>query len=106
MNSLINYTNDQQLAHQKEVFKSFIKLWQSVNSNLSDKDIALTKRCIADDNITAKELDYGFINAYKDPDRYGKVEWSHIWKHVLKLRNGNNGILDNNKIRKHGTGSA
>ncbi|HSH25621.1 MAG TPA: hypothetical protein VLA13_08810, partial [Massilibacterium sp.] len=44
------------------------------------------KQCIEDDNITSGELEYGLVHAYKDPERYGKVEWNHIWKHILKKR--------------------
>lgn len=85
-NSLIAYSNKDEVAKTGESFKAFISVFREVNPNISKTDVILVKECISDDNITVGELDYAIKQAYKDPSRYGKVEWNHIWKWVKQGR--------------------
>lgn len=91
-NSLIAYSNKEEIAENGESFKAFIAVFKEVNPNISKTDIVMIKECIADDKITVSELETGIKNAYKDPDRYGKVEWNHIWKWVKIKRTPENSV--------------
>ena len=85
-NSLIAYSKKQEVAKNGESFKAFISLFKDINPNLSKTDVVMVKECIEDDKITIAELEKATKQAYKDPDRYGKVEWNHIWKWVKSNR--------------------
>ena len=87
-NSLTNYSKTD-LASSKEKFKAYIDLHLKINPNLTETDIVMIRECISDDDITVAELEYAIKQAYKDPDRYGKVEWNHVWKWVQNKRTGN-----------------
>lgn len=98
MGSLINFTGNPP-ASEKQVFTSFVEAFSKINPSLDDLDLVIIKRCMEQDEITAEELEYGFMQAYKDPKRYGKVEWNHIWKHIKAKRDKHNYRRDNNKFR-------
>lgn len=84
-NTLIHYTKDE-LASSKECFRSFIELWTGINANITETDCKIAKRCLEDDAIKAKELEFAIMEAYKDPNRYGKVEFNDIYKHIKSKR--------------------
>ena len=86
MNSLTNYSHKEEIATSHKAFKAFIETFSKINPNLTETDIYLIKECIDDDSINISELEYGVKAAYKDPDRYGKVEWNHVWKWIKHLR--------------------
>lgn len=85
-NSLINYTNKEEIAVSRDAFKAYIELHSNINPDLSEADILLIKRCIEEEDIRVRELEKALLNAYKDPERYGKVEWNHVWKWVQVVR--------------------
>lgn len=87
MHSLIPSTNNT-LATSKEPFKAFLKVLQSINPSLSEQDILLIKQSMQNHDVLAKELEPAIAAAYEDPDRYGKVEWNDIWKHIQQNRYG------------------
>lgn len=86
MNSLTNYSHKEEIATSHKAFRAFMETFGKINPNLTETDIFLIKECISDDNINIAELEYAIKAAYKDPDRYGKVEWNHVWKWVKVLR--------------------
>ena len=77
---------DKTLAVEKDVFRSFIEQWAGINPDITEADCDLVKECMQDDNIEASELAKAMKQAYKDPNRYGKVEWNDIWKHIKSQR--------------------
>lgn len=85
-NSLTAYTHKEEIATSYKAFKAYIGVHSKINPNLSETDIMMIKQCIEDDNITVGELESAIKKAYKDPERYGKVEWNHIWKWVKHER--------------------
>lgn len=84
--SLIHYTRNDVLATDEPIFKSFIKTWCGINANITETDCEFAKICIEKDEIRSGELKVALIEAYKDPNRYGKVEWNDIWKHIKRKR--------------------
>ena len=85
-NSLTSYSRKEEIATSYKAFKAFIDTFGKINPNISETDILMIKECISDDQVTVEELQYGVKQAYKDPERYGKVEWNHVWKWILKFR--------------------
>lgn len=81
-NSLANYSDKSQVATNEQAFRAFIDTFQEINASLTSADVIMIKECISDDNIKVSELEHGLKQAYKDPKRYGKVEWNHIWKWI------------------------
>lgn len=89
-NSLTNYSHKEEIATSYKAFKAYIDVHSKINPNLSETDIVMIKRCIEEDQITVAELDYAIMQAYKDPERYGKVEWNHVWKWI-RIKRGDSG---------------
>lgn len=85
-NLLIDYTHKEEIATSYKAFKAYIGVHSKINPNLSEMDIMMIKQCIEDDLITVGELELAIKQAYKDPERFGKVEWNHVWKWVKKKR--------------------
>jgi len=85
-NTLIRYTNEDDLALKRDIFTSFVEIWSDINPKLNNIDYKIAQNCIEEDGITAGELERALLKAYKDPDRYGKVEWNHIWEHIKSNR--------------------
>lgn len=81
-NSLTAYSNKEEIATSHKAFRAYIDVHSKINSQLSEIDILMIRECIEEDKITVGELDKAIIQAYKDPERYGKVEWNHVWKWV------------------------
>lgn len=85
MKYVIPYSKDEREVNEEQ-FDKFIQALSDMNSDLSGTSIKLIKGCIDRHKITPKELNDGFMDAFEDPDRYGKMEWNDIWKHIHKQR--------------------
>lgn len=89
---------DKGLVNKSDPTKSFLRLLGSQNKDLNNVDLRAINICINQDEVTAKELEDGFLAAYKDPTRYGKMQWRHVWKHILanrwKDKKGNENLIN------------
>lgn len=85
-NSLIPYSSSSVVSQNKQAFEKFISVMKELNSTLSETDIFLIKQSMERHYVTVDQLNTAIVQAYEDPERMGKMQWNHIFKHLPQSR--------------------